>query len=115
MKRSNKSQKKKVVTLVGDGVLHLWAFVTLVGVVTFVSATSSSNERSMRSALKGLILAGINFRLYYFSRVLVLGQIRENTRKLKPVNYTRTADSQKFGKVNPCENVKLPIREISFP
>ena len=40
MKRTNKSQKKKVVTFVGDGVLHLWAFVTLVGVVTFVGATT---------------------------------------------------------------------------
>ena len=40
MKRTNKSQKKKVVTFVGDGVLHLWAFVTLVGVVTFVGATA---------------------------------------------------------------------------
>ena len=33
---------KKVVTLVGDAVLHLWTFVTLVGVVTFVGATSVS-------------------------------------------------------------------------
>ena len=40
MKSTNKSQKKKVVTFVGDGVLHLWAFVTLVGVVTFVGATT---------------------------------------------------------------------------
>ena len=40
MKRTNKSRKKKVVTLVGDDVLHLWAFVTLVGVVTLVGATT---------------------------------------------------------------------------
>ena len=39
MKRTNKTQKKKVVTLVGEGVLHLWAFVTIVGVVTIVGAT----------------------------------------------------------------------------
>ena len=33
------NKRKKVVTFVGDGVLHLWAFVTLVGVVTFAGAT----------------------------------------------------------------------------
>ena len=38
-KKNKQKSKKKVVTLVGDGVLHLWAFVTLVGVVTFVGAT----------------------------------------------------------------------------
>ena len=35
-----KVKGKKVVTFVGDGVLHLLAFVTLVGVVTFVGATN---------------------------------------------------------------------------
>ena len=39
MKRTDKSQREKVVTFVGDGVLHLWAFVIFVGVVTVVGAT----------------------------------------------------------------------------
>ena len=42
MKRTNRSRKKKVATFVGDGVLHLWAFVTLVGVVTLVGATKAN-------------------------------------------------------------------------
>ena len=42
MKRTNKNQRKKVVTFVGDDELHLWAFVTVVGVVTVVGATPLS-------------------------------------------------------------------------
>ena len=50
MKRTNENQKKKVVTFVGDGVLHLWAYVTLVGVVTFVGATEATNSEKISIA-----------------------------------------------------------------
>ena len=40
MNKASETQNKNIVTLVVDSVLRLWAFVTLVGVVTFVGATS---------------------------------------------------------------------------
>ena len=36
LKKAIETQNKNIVTLVVDSVLRLWAFVTLVGVVTFV-------------------------------------------------------------------------------
>ena len=39
LNKASKIQNKNVVTLVVDSVLRLWAFVTLVGVVTLVGAT----------------------------------------------------------------------------
>ena len=40
LNKASETQNKNIVTLVVDSVLRLWAFVTLVGVVTFVGATA---------------------------------------------------------------------------
>ena len=39
LNKASETQNKNIVTLVVDSVLRLWAFVTLVSVVTFVGAT----------------------------------------------------------------------------
>ena len=44
LNKASKTQNKNIVTFVVDSVLHLWAFVTLVGVVTFVGATSPNRQ-----------------------------------------------------------------------
>ena len=46
LNKASETQNKNIVTLVVDSVLRLWAFVTLVGVVTFVGATPVSQCHS---------------------------------------------------------------------
>ena len=58
-------------------------------------------------------IKGINFRVHKFLRVFIFAginsqnrrQIHENSRKLMPVKYSKTADSRKFVKINPRENI----------
>ena len=44
LNKASETQNKNIVTLVVDSVLRLWAFVTLVGVVTFVGTTDVKKE-----------------------------------------------------------------------
>ena len=40
--------KENIITFMDEGVLHLWAFVTLVGVVTFVGETTDFLFQALR-------------------------------------------------------------------
>ena len=60
--------------------------------------------------------------MHKFSRVLIFAginsrnrpQIRKNSRKLMPAKYAKTADSRKFAKINPRENMKLSTFKTEF-